>query len=47
VQSGTTGSVVRGVKGAQVLGRAMDQAMTRRMKLNDALGKFRAGSGKQ
>lgn len=35
------GGVVRAIKGTQVMGRATDQALSRRMKLNDALGKFR------
>lgn len=42
VQGGSTGSVVRSVKGAQVLGSATDKALNRRLKLNDALGKLRA-----
>lgn len=33
--------VIGAVKGAQVLGRASAQAQGRRLKLNDALGKFR------
>lgn len=41
------GNVVRAVKGAQVLGKATEQAVNRRLKLSDALGKFRAGAGKQ
>lgn len=33
--------VVGALRGAQVMGRATDQAQNRRVKLNDALGKLR------